>query len=72
MTHPGTASPDQLAILAAALDDYCLEAGLGPLSAAREDAARLVFDLFNRGVDGLDYLKAALRARSRLEISRCA
>ncbi len=72
MMSYGTANPAQLAIMAAALDDYCAEAGVGLHTEAREDAARLILDLFNRGVDDLDELKAALRTRSRLEFSRCA
>jgi hypothetical protein len=70
--HSGTANPDQLAVLTAALEEYCAEAGIGRLGEGREDVARLLFDLFNRGVEDPGELKAALRARSQTELSRCA
>jgi hypothetical protein len=70
--HSGIADPAQLAVLTMVLEEYCAEAGLGPLGEGREDVARLLFDLFNRGVEDPGELKAALRARAQTVLSRCA
>lgn len=65
MTNHGVANPGQLAILSAALEDYCAETGIRASDHVREDVARHLLDLYDRGVDGLDDLKAALRAEVR-------
>jgi len=65
MTNPGVASPTQLAVLSAAVDDYCAEAGITDADPVREDVARHVLDLFGRGIESLDELKVALRAEAR-------
>lgn len=65
MTISGVASPAQLAILSAALEEYCAEAGFAAADPMREDVARHLLDLFDRGIESLDELKAALRAEAR-------
>jgi len=70
--HSGTANPAQLSALTAVLEEYCAEAGIGRLDVEREDAARLLIDLFSRGVEEPAELKAALAARSQSELPRCA
>lgn len=70
--HSGTANPEQLALLTTVLEEYCADAGISLLDTGREDAARLLMDLFSRGVEEAAELKAALAARSQSELPRCA
>jgi hypothetical protein len=72
MFTSGVANPNQLAVLSAALDDYCLEAGIAPSDVAREEVARHILDLFNRGVDDRDELLSALRSSVRVFARRSA
>lgn len=72
MITTGVANPAELAILSAALDDFCVEAGIAPSDRAREEVARHLLDLFNRGVDDRDELMDALRSTARVLVLRSA
>jgi hypothetical protein len=52
--------PEQLAILAAVLDDVCLAAGIEQHSPEREEVASLIMHLYGSGFRTPDELKAAL------------
>lgn len=71
MIMTGVANPAELAILSTALDDFCIEAGIAPSDRAREEVARHLLDLFNRGVDDRDELMNALRS-TRILLLRSA
>lgn len=64
------ASPEQLDLLGATLEAYCREHGFADGSEAREDAARIILDLFKSGVDCpeclLKGLSDALQARLKV------
>ena len=62
MPFRGVADPEARAILTTALDEYCRENNVGPTSQERDDAARLMISLFNRGYHTARDLKAALVA----------
>jgi hypothetical protein len=51
---------EQLAILAAVLDDVCLAAGIEQYSPEREEVASLIMHLYGSGYRSAEELKAAL------------
>jgi hypothetical protein len=51
---------EQLAILAAVLDDVCLAAGIEQYSPEREEVASLILHFYGSGYRTTDELKAAL------------
>lgn len=62
MPFAGIADPEQLAVLLAALDDICLDAGIEAQSREREDTASLITHLYRNGHHTAEQLKAALNA----------
>jgi hypothetical protein len=62
------ANPEQLAVLTAALNDYCLANGIEPGTPAQLRAAKLVLAVFNGGANTPAEIRAALDAASRHEI----
>jgi hypothetical protein len=55
--------PEQLRVLSAAVENYCVIASIDAKSPQREQAARLALVLFRNGVQTPDELKAALFQR---------
>jgi hypothetical protein len=49
MLFTGIANPEQLKILATALEEYCRASDIEPETQAYEDAARHIMALFNNG-----------------------
>ena len=56
---------EQLAILAAVLDDVCLAAGIEPHSPDREEVTGLIMHLYGSGYRTAGELKAALDSAMR-------
>jgi len=65
MIATGVANPSELAILTEVLDDYCRDAGISASDPTREEVARHLLDLFNRGIGGRSDLMEALRSSPR-------
>ena len=55
--------PEELRVLTAAVDDYCVIASIEHASPQREQAARLALNLFRSGAQTPEYLRAALFQR---------
>jgi hypothetical protein len=53
--------PEQLAMMASVLDEYCRERGICDTSREREDTARLIITLFQHGCQTAAELKEALQ-----------
>ena len=65
MPFNGIVEPEQLTILALAVDQHCRHAGIDPSGPAGEVVARVVLALFNDGAATTEELKAALLLRAR-------
>ena len=63
MPFRGIVDPEHLALLTTAVDDFCREAGVDPVSPERDEIASVVVILFENGTTTADELKAALRLR---------
>jgi hypothetical protein len=63
MLFTGIVHPEELRVLATAVDNYCIIASIDRTSHQREQAARLAIELFKSGVQTPDSLKAALFQR---------
>ena len=66
----GIVDPEHLALLTAAVDDYCREAGIDPVGPQRDEVARFVVTLFGHGAATAEELKAALRVRLEPKFKR--
>ena len=60
MVFTGIADSGQLAMLTAAVDEHCREAGIDLLSEERDEIAHLVMTLFRNGASTSEELRAAL------------
>jgi hypothetical protein len=60
MPQDGVVEPEKLAILTALVEAYCKENGIDPTSDEREDVARLVMDLYRRGIVNAEELRTEL------------
>jgi hypothetical protein len=65
MLLTGIADSEQLAILTAALSDYCRTNNIERGTPAQDQAALIVMALFNNGAGTAEELKAALESRAK-------
>ena len=64
MPFSGIVEPEQLTILAVAVDQHCRQAGIDPASPEGQAVAQIVLTLFNGGAATIEELKAALLVHS--------
>jgi hypothetical protein len=63
----GIVEPEQLTILAVAVEQHCRQASIDPASPEGQAVAQVVLRLFNGGAATIDDLKAAMLVSSRRE-----
>lgn len=64
MKHSGIADPDQLAMLARVLEEYCAQSGILANSPEREHMAATLIALYERGIVEPERLIASLPVRN--------
>jgi hypothetical protein len=62
MPFTGICSPEQLAVLTKAMDNYCAKHGIARPSHQREDVGYAVLTLFMKGAETAEELEAGLEA----------